>query len=327
MLRIVLIGGGSGISAILRDLKNFEYLEIYSISTATDDGGSTGKILKIYDDVIPLGDMRNCLASLAEDKTLENLFQYRFDRAEFKEHALGNLILLALYHLSNKDIEEFTNKIHQIFKIKGKVMVSCKKRATLVAKMENGQIIKGETFINEFINKKNLRIEKVFLEGIEEDDVNPLALEAIRKANIIIIGPGSVYSSIVPNFLVNPILKEYKRSQALKIYVANLVNQPNEFLSTNLSEYIKVLHAYGIDTQWILFNNKPIPLELIKKYKEKDPRYDIVKNDLKTEKVIENDFLCDTSENLENSQLIRHSGKKIFNTIKRLVNEELSKAF
>ncbi|MFN3478566.1 MAG: uridine diphosphate-N-acetylglucosamine-binding protein YvcK, partial [bacterium] len=310
MLRIVLMGGGSGISAILRDLKNFQNLEIFSISTATDDGGSTGKILKIYDDIIPLGDMRNCLASLAEDKTLESLFQYRFDRAEFKEHALGNLILLALYHLSNKDIGEFTNKIHQIFKIKGKAMVSCKKRATLVAKMENGQIIKGETFINEFINKTNLKIEKVFLEGIEDKDVNPLALEAIKKADIIIIGPGSIYSSIIPNFLVKPLLEEYRKSKALKFYIANLVNQPNEFLSTNLSEYIKILKTYGIESQWILFNNKPIPSELIKKYKEKDPKYDVLKNDLnknlnkdlKNEKVIEDDFLCDNTQNLENSQ-------------------------
>lgn len=321
-MRIVLIGGGSGISSILKDLKNFDNLQISSISTATDDGGSTGKILKIYDDIIPLGDMRNCLANLAEDPVLEELFQYRFDRAEFKAHALGNLILLALYHLANKDIVEFTNKIHHLFKIKGKALVSCKKRAILVAKMENGQIIKGETLINNFVDKTNLKIEKVFLEGIEEGDENPLAIEAIKEADVIIVGPGSIYSSIVPNFLVPSILKEYEKSKAIKIYIANLVNQPNEFQSFYLSDYLAVLENYKINVNWILFNNKPIPTDLIRKYKKKDERYEIVINNTKSEKVIEEDLVCENSSIQNPINFIRHSGTKIFNTIKKIINEK-----
>ena len=321
-MKIVLIGGGSGISTILRDLKNFDNLDIYSISTATDDGGSTGKILRIYDDVIPLGDVRNCLASLAEDNILEQLLQYRFDKAELKHHALGNLILLALYNLSNKDIIEFTNKIHQLFKIKGKPLISCKKRAILVAKMENNQIIKGETFINNFIDKNNINIEEVYLEGIENDDVNPLALEALKKADIILIGPGSIYSSIVPNFLIKPFLKEYHNSKAKKIYIANLLNQPNECQYFHLSKYLSILQKYSINVDFILFNNKPIPNTLLNKYKQKDKRYEVIINDLNEKNfVIEDDLLCDNITDTSTLKFIRHSGKKILKNIEKLINE------
>ncbi|MCX7759328.1 MAG: uridine diphosphate-N-acetylglucosamine-binding protein YvcK [bacterium] len=314
MKKIVLIGGGSGISSILKGLKSFSEFEIYSISTPTDDGGSTGKILKIYDDLIPLGDIRNCIASLAEDPILEQLLQYRFDRAELNTHALGNLILLALYKLSKNDINEFTEKIYKLFKIKGKALISCKKRGILVAKMKNGQIIKGETLINEFLDKNNTEIEEVFLEEITENDVNTLALEAIRNSDLIIVGPGSIYSSIVSNFLVEPVLREYNNSNAIKIYIANIVNQPNECPKYLLSDYLKILKKYNIQIDHILFNNRSIPPETLEKYKYKDQRYDLIINDLNQKNIIEEDLLDDKED------LIRHDGIKVTKAVIKIID-------
>ncbi|MCS7164757.1 MAG: uridine diphosphate-N-acetylglucosamine-binding protein YvcK [Candidatus Calescibacterium sp.] len=311
---VVLIGGGSGISSILKGIKHFQEFEIYSISTPTDDGGSTGKILKIYEDVIPLGDIRNCIASLAEDPILEELLQYRFDRAELNKHALGNLILLALYKLSQNDINQFTEKIYKLFKIRGKALLSCQKRGILVAKMQTGQIIRGQTLINNFIDQNNSEIEEVFLEEIQNKDVNPLALDAIKKADIIIIGPGSIYSSIIPNFLVQQILIEYKKSKALKIYISNIVNQPNECQKYLLSDYIKILKKYGIETDYILFNNKKADPSIFLKYLEKDPRYKLIENDIQQENIIEENLLD------EKSNLIRHDGIKVTKTILKLIN-------
>lgn len=318
MLRIVIIGGGSGISSILRGLKLFNEFDIYSISTPTDDGGSTGKILKIYDDIIPLGDIRNCIAALAEDPILQELLQYRFDRAEFYNHALGNLILLALYKLSNNDIVEFTNKIYHLFKIRGRVFLSTKKRGILVARMDNGYVVKGETLVNSYINENNCRIEEVYLEGIGDEDVNPLALDSLDIADVILVGPGSLFTSIIPNFLVKPILFHYNRSKAMKIYIANIVNQPNECISYHLSDYLKILSRYGLYFDYVLFNNGFISKELIERYLNKDSRYRIIVNDVSDSNVIEAD-LVDLK-----ADLIRHDGLKVANLIKAILERVLS---
>jgi len=313
-LKVVLIGGGSGISSILRSLKLFNDFDISSISTATDDGGSTGKILKIYDDLIPLGDIRNCIASLAEDPILEELFQYRFDRAELNPHALGNLILLALYKMSNNNLYEFTEKVHRLFKIKGKALLSSTKRGILVAKI-NGKIIRGETDINRYVNENDEEIEEVFLEEIEDKDVNYLALDSIKSADVILVGPGSIYSSIIPNFLVRPIFYEYNKSKALKIYIANIVNQPNEFKAHNLSEYLKILQRYSISFDYVFFNNNIPSRELLEKYKQKDNRYELVINDTNLSNVIQKDLLD------ENKNFIRHSGIKVGILIKKIMTK------
>lgn len=314
-MKIVLIGGGSGISSVLRGLKFFDEFDIYSISTPTDDGGSTGKILKIYDDVIPLGDMRNCIASLAEDPILEELLQYRFDKAELNQHALGNLILLAIFKLSKNDINEFTEKIYRLFRIKGKSLISCKKRGVLVAKLSNGEIVKGETYINEIIDKTSLEIERVCLEEINDDDVNPLALEAIKKADIIVLGPGSIYSSIVANFLVKPILEEYQKSKALKIYISNIVNQPNECIKNKLSEYIEILNKYHINFDFTLFNNCPINPKILEKYLQKDKRYRLIEKDIQDERIIESDLIS------QEGDFIRHDGKKVAKVILKIIDD------
>ncbi|MEN3015418.1 MAG: uridine diphosphate-N-acetylglucosamine-binding protein YvcK [bacterium] len=313
MINIVLIGGGSGISAVLRGLKFNPDFYLCSISTPTDDGGSTGKILKIYKDLIPLGDVRNCIASMSDDEIIQKLLQYRFNRAEFKTHALGNLILLALYKISNNNIIEFTENVNKLFKIRGKALTSSIKKATLVAKLSNNKIVKGQTTINKHLKDSNLKIEYIYLEGISERDVNPLAIQAILQADIILVGPGSLYSSIIPNFLIKPILQAYQKSKAKKIYISNLLNQPNECKECLLSFYLKTLNNYGITFDYILFNNQQIPKKLLYRYRRKDRRYDVIVNDVDSSHIIQEDLID------QNQNYIRHDGRKISTLISNLI--------
>ncbi len=317
--RVVVIGGGSGIANILKGIKNyFDY--IVSISTVTDDGGSTGKILKIYEDILPVGDLRNCLANLSSDEILQKLLQYRFDRGELSGHALGNFILLALYKIANNNLSLMGEYINNIFKIRGIVLPSAKKRGILVAKLSNNQIIKGETNINDFISSNpEIYIEQIYLQDLIDDDVNEQAIENILNADVIIVGPGSLYSSILPNFLINPILNAYKKSKAIKIYVANIMNQPNEIKETKLSVYLEILKKYGLFFNYVLFNNKPVKESILNKYIYKDKFYKVIENDLSKEYLdsnnmilIEGDFISD------DDNLIRHDPFKIAKIIKNI---------
>ncbi|MGB9638029.1 MAG: gluconeogenesis factor YvcK family protein [bacterium] len=323
--RVVVIGGGSGISNILKGLKSdFDY--IVSISTVTDDGGSTGKILKIYEDILPVGDLRNCLANLSSNEILEKLLQYRFDKGELSGHALGNFILLALYKIANHNLSLMSKYINDIFRIRGLVLPSAKKRGILVAKISNGDIIKGETNINNFISSNpDFFIEDIYLEDLSDIDVNEQAIQSILNSDMIIVGPGSIYSSILPNFLLTPILDAYKKSNAIKIYISNIMNQPNEIKENRLSSYLKILKKYGLSFDYILFNSKPIKDEILKKYVNKDKFYKLIENDLTQEFLLkENIVLIETDLVNEEDDLIRHDPIKVLKTLKKIY---LSKVF
>jgi len=317
--RVVVIGGGSGIANILRGIKNyFDY--IVSISTVTDDGGSTGKILKIYEDILPVGDLRNCLANLSSNEILQKLLQYRFDRGELSGHALGNFILLALYKIANNNLSLMGEYINSIFKIRGIVLPSAKKRGILVAKLSNEQVIKGETNINNFISSNpEIYVKEIYLEDLVDDDVNEQAIENILNADIIIVGPGSLYSSILPNFLLNPILNAYKKSKAIKIYIANIMNQPNEIKETKLSIYLEILKKYGLFFNYVLFNSKPIKEQILNKYIYKDKFYKPIENDLSKEYLEENNIILIYDDFLaDDDNFIRHDPLKIANAIKKI---------
>jgi uncharacterized cofD-like protein len=317
--KVVVIGGGSGISNILRGIKNeFDY--VVSISTVTDDGGSTGKILKIYEDILPVGDLRNCLANLSSNEVLQKLLQYRFDRGELAGHALGNFILLALYKISNNNLSLMGEYINNIFKIKGLVLPSAKRRGILVAYLSNNQVVKGETNINKFLSSNpDVYIEKIYLEDLTDEDVNEQAIDNILTADIIAVGPGSLYSSILPNFLLTPILNAYKNSKATKIYISNIMNQPNEIKQYKLSNYLEILKKYGLSFDYILFNNKPIKKDILVKYFNKEKFYKVIENDLDLDYLnknkivlIEGDFIDDEAD------LIRHDSFKVSKIIKNI---------
>ena len=242
-MKVVTIGGGTGLSNLLRGIKHFvpEYItNLSAIVTVSDNGGSSGRIRKELH-IPAIGDIRNCISALAEDENiLTKVVQYRFQEGEcLKGHSFGNLFLSVLTKITGSLIEAIET-ISDILKIKGEIIPSTTQEVDLVAKFSDGRIIRGETEITEYGKKKKAKIEKIWL---EPSDVKAPE-EAIRKlknADLIILGPGSLYTSIIPNLLVEDIKRAILDSNAYKVYICNVMTQYGETDGFKASDHIKAL--------------------------------------------------------------------------------------
>lgn len=260
--RIVIIGGGTGLSVLLRGLKKFP-VDITAIVTVADDGGSSGRL---RDDlqIPPPGDVRNVLAALSEVEPLvEEMFQHRFKtKNELSGHSLGNLILAAMTSITGNFVHAI-QEMSKVLNVHGKVLPAANQGVVLHAELEDGTIVSGESKIP-FSGKK---IKKVFLTP-EKIDPLPESLQAINQADLIIIGPGSLYTSILPNLLVPELGNAVCTAKAKKVYICNLMTQAGETLDYTASDHVKAIYDHMnkqfIDT--ILVNNKPIPLEIQQLY-------------------------------------------------------------
>lgn len=254
MKKIVAIGGGSGLSTLLRGLRDYP-LEITAIVTMTDDGASSGLLRKDFG-ILPPGDIRKCIAALSEDETLlVNLFQYRFKKGfGLKGHSLGNLLIGALKEITGS-FEAAVGEISDILKIKGTVLPASLSDIHLVAKFEDGREIQGESKITKYGYKH--KITKIKLNKAAK--ANKKALEAISAADVILVGPGSTFTSVLPNFLIRALLKEYNASEALKIYIGNISTERGETENFPLSEHMQIFENYGIFFDQILANSKLFP--------------------------------------------------------------------
>ncbi|HEX2950939.1 MAG TPA: gluconeogenesis factor YvcK family protein, partial [Armatimonadota bacterium] len=222
-LRIVGIGGGTGLSTLLRGLKAYP-VDITAIVTVSDDGGSSGR-LRLDLDMPPPGDIRNCLVALADTEPLmEGIFQHRFPSGsrDLNGHSLGNLIIAGLSEITG-DFLEAIKLASRVLAVRGRVIPAANRPLVLKAVMADGTIIKGETAIT-------ARHGSIVSIGVEPPNVPPVpeALEAIRDADIIIVGPGSVYSSILPNLIIPGMSEALLSSPAIKIFVCNVMTQPGE---------------------------------------------------------------------------------------------------
>ncbi len=243
-LRIVAIGGGTGLSTLLRGLKAYAVppaeVEITAVVTVTDDGGSSGRLRRDFD-VLPPGDIRNCLVALSEEEALlSRLFQYRFAEGEgLKGHSFGNLFLTALTHITG-DFSHAVKLSSEILAIRGRIYPSTGRNVTLEAVLADGSVVSGETSIS----RSTARIERVRLQpgGCEP---LPETLEAIERADLITFGPGSLFTSIVPNLLVEGIPEAIARSGALKAYFVNLMWQPGETIDFRASDHIEAIHRHA----------------------------------------------------------------------------------
>jgi len=263
---IVAIGGGTGLSTILRGLKN-KSSNITAIVTVSDDGGSSGRLIKDKG-MIPPGDIRNCLVALADaEKSMTDLFQHRFkdDSGSLSGHALGNLLIAALVDQSRGDFEKAVERASDVLNIRGRVVPSTLDRVRLRALLDNGMEICGETAIV----SSGSKIRRIFLDPAS---VTPhkAALEAIADADVICIGPGSVYTSIIPNLLVPGIAQALKETQAVKAYICNVMTQPGESDTFTASEHITAILT---NTESRIFDyvlvNKGVPSEAaLAKYRE-----------------------------------------------------------
>lgn len=239
--KIVAIGGGTGLSMLLRGIKKYTN-NVTAIVTVGDDGGSSGRLREEMG-VLPPGDIRNCIAALADDEDMiTELFQYRFKNGEGLEgHSFGNLFLTALCAITG-DMFRAVKESSNVLNIRGVVLPATLDDMKLAAEFEDGRIIHGESNIPEAHGK----IKRLFTEP-EHCKALPEAITAIKEADLIILGPGSLYTSVIPNLLVNGIVEAITKSTAKKIYVCNIMTQPGETDNYSVASHVNALisHAGG----------------------------------------------------------------------------------
>ena len=281
-LRIVAIGGGTGLSTLLRGLKRYVATpasqdtdasacadspclirDLTAIVTVTDDGGSSGRLREDFK-MLPPGDVRNCMVALSEDEhLLSKLFRYRFDQGELEGHSFGNIFLAALSHITG-DFAQAVQMSSQILATRGRIFPATNTNVTLAARMDDGSLVRGETNIT----ASRHRITELVLEPATADPL-PETLEAIAAADLITIGPGSLYTSLITNLLVRGIPEALKASKATKVYVCNLMTQANESLGLTASQHIaKISEHAGTDRlfDFALINTAPVSALRLEQY-------------------------------------------------------------
>jgi uncharacterized cofD-like protein len=271
-LRVVAIGGGTGLSTLLRGLKRYTVAppgstssceenelpclirELSAIVTVTDDGGSSGRLREDLN-MLPPGDVRNCLVALSEDEALlSRLFQHRFTHGELDGHSFGNLFLAALTEISG-DFAQAVQTSSQILATRGRIYPSTTANATLSARMDDGSLVQGETNIT--ASKHSIR-ELI----LSPPDAGPLpeTLDAIAAADLITLGPGSLYTSLITNLLVRGIPEAIAASNATRVYICNLMTQANESLGLTAAQHLENIldHAGENIFDYALINTAPI---------------------------------------------------------------------
>ena len=272
---VVAIGGGTGLSTLLKGLKRYVLTpalaatgqtairELCGLVTVSDDGGSSGRLRREFN-MLPPGDVRNCIVALSEDEALlSRLFQHRFDKGSGLEgHSFGNLFLAALTSITG-DFAEAVRLSSEILLTRGHIYPATTSNVELEALMEDGTRVRGETRITASKGK----IRELFL--VPPDAVPlPQTLEAIARADLITIGPGSLFTSLIPNLLVRGITQAIMQSRAIKVFVCNLMTQANESLGLSAADHVRALnaHAGAQIFDYALINRTPAPPELKAKY-------------------------------------------------------------
>jgi uncharacterized cofD-like protein len=321
---VVAIGGGTGLSTLLRGLKRLvvprhdpfptaqrPIKDLAAIVTVTDDGGSSGR-LRRENRILPPGDIRNCMVALSKDEALlGRLFQYRFHAGRgLTGHNFGNLFLAALTHVTG-DFVEAVRVSSSVLAIRGRIFPSTVSNVTLEAILENGRRVYGETRIS----ASRTPIKKIMLSPRR---VRPLpeALDAIKHADLILLGPGSLYTSVIPNLLIPEIAQAIARSKAKSVYIANLMTQPGETTGYSLSEHLRALqrHVPKLKLDWVVANRQTISPEVARRYRREGAERVVV--DLTALQKMRVRVVLDNL--LEEHGVIRHNSPRLA----RLVLEE-----
>lgn len=309
--KVVILGGGNGLSTLLRGIKNFP-VDITAIVTVSDDGKSTGKLREEFN-IPAVGDIRRVLVSLAETEPLvEELFNYRFQTtSELNGHTIGNLLLTAITNIAG-NMSDGIESLSKVLNLKGKVLPLTEDNCTLMAEMQDGSIIEGEHNITE----SDGIIKEVFYK--EKPVLTPETMRAIKEADLIVLSMGSLYTSIIPNLIVKEMIDQIDASDAKIMYVCNIMTQPGETDNFKVSDHINTLNKYlgkrKVDT--VIVNNGNITQEIIEKYsvlEQKDPVILDKENIDKSVKIIECD-LVDTSSGVIKHDILK-LGFNIFSCI------------
>ncbi|WP_042415077.1 YvcK family protein [Geomicrobium sp. JCM 19038] len=307
--KVVVIGGGTGLAVLLRGLKTFD-VEISAIVTVADDGGSSGRLRKELN-VPPPGDVRNVLVALAEvEPLIEQLFQHRFKNGEgLSGHSLGNLLLAGMTSITG-DFAQGITELSRVLNVRGKVLPASNDSLELSATLTDGTTIHGESNIP----KANKPIANVWIEP-KNPKALPETLKAIHEADKIVIGPGSLFTSVLPNLLVPEISEAIMQSSAKKMYICNVMTQFGETERYSASEHVMAIHQH-VGTalfDYVIVNDAPIPNKVAMRYL--DEHAEAVACDeeallqLKLQ-VIRDDFIL-----IDDGEHIRHHAKKISEVI------------
>lgn len=302
--KVAVLGGGTGLSSLLKGLKMYP-VDITAIVSVCDDGGSTGKLRREFNNPA-VGDIRKVIVSLSETEPLvEKLLNYRFSTtSDLDGHAVGNLLLTAMSNITG-NMSDGIAAIGKVLNLKGRVLPLTEDNVILMAKMKDGSIVEGEHHITE----ANKQIEEVYYK--EKPIVDEETLKAIRSADCIVLSMGSLYTSIIPNLLCKEVIEEIDKSKAKLVYVCNMMTQPGETDEFSVSDHIKVLNKYlgkrKIDT--VIANDGKINKRIIEKYstlEQKDPVFcDNEELELLGVRVISDDFVSIEQE------MIRHDTLKL----------------
>ena len=321
MKKVVTIGGGTGSFTLLSGLKNYS-VDISAVVSMADDGGSTGR-LRDELGVLPPGDVRQCLVALSDSsEKLRDLMNYRFEQGDLKGHNFGNLLLSALEKISGN----FTGGVREaakILNIKGWVLPVSERDMNLAIELNNGEEIVGEKYLDHNKKVRKHGVKKVYLKP--KISANKKVIEDIQKADLIILGPGDHYGSIIPNLLVKGVSKAICKSKAIVVYNCNLTNKKGQTEGFDVDKYAQEINKYlgGNRINFVVFPSSQPVKKMIKKYEEKEGKdsivklnknldiqrsYKIVRADV-TQKVAikknKNDFIANTRS------FIRHDSKKI----------------
>jgi uncharacterized cofD-like protein len=321
--RVVAIGGGTGLSMLLRGMKLYlagrrhEISDLAAIVTVTDDGGSSGRLRREYR-VLPPGDIRNCMVALSQDEALlGRLFQYRFNSGRgLRGHSFGNLFLTALSHVTG-DFAEAVRVSSEVLAIRGRIFPATLENVTLEAVMKDGKTVSGETHIVSSGKKiRRLRLRPRLVHPLPE------VLEAIARANLILVGPGSLYTSVLPNLLVTGVAEAIESSSATKVYIANLMTQPGETEGFSLSDHVRVIyeHTRRKMFDWVVASNQIVSPEVARRYSAR--RAAPVFVDVKELQAL--GLRCMLDELIEEHGVVRHDSARL---AQLLVEEFVSPKF
>lgn len=318
MKKIIVIGGGTGNFVVLRGLKKYE-LDLTAIVSMADDGGSTG-ILRDELGVLPPGDVRQCLVALSNSsRLLRNLMNYRFENGNLGGHSFGNLLLSALEKVTGS-FEKAVEEAGKILFIRGKVLPVTTHQVHLKMILSNRKILEGEKeiYLSREIDKG---YSSIYLEPIPK--VNPRVLDEIKNADLIVLGPGGLHTSVIPNLLVQGVSEALRKTQAKKVFVVNLMNRKGQTTGFKVSDYVKELIEYlgGDFLDYILVNSTKPPAKLVAKYAKEG---EIVENDRKEPRIILADLLGPlvnpNHKDLLQRSLIRHDSGKLAQELMKIVN-------
>ena len=320
--KITIIGGGTGTATVLNGLKESDNLELSAVVAVSDNGGSTGRLRDEFG-FLPIGDIRQCLAALASgesQKDVRDLLLYRFEQGEgLKGHNLGNLILTALSDVSNSPAEAI-EKATTIFAVKGSVFPITEKSIDLVVEYEDGEVVIGEKHLDE-LDRKNKKIDSLKISPRAQ--IFPGSAEAIVNSDMIIVGPGDIYASLVPPALVDGCKNAVKDQQGIFVFVMNLMTHASQTHGMTAQDHVaEITKYYGRCPDYVVMNSGKIPQNVLERY-EQVGDFPVIDDVGDGESVVRENFVFNqifekNSSDVAPRSLIRHDSQKLAKVLCKL---------